>query len=511
MQMDTGANGPSVGEQGVSFRSLSLGGVKGRVRANLTESQVSFESKNGHALDLKLDAIQRVHHHHTTLIPGWLGIVGLILVWIAWRGVTGKAQALLGAAGIVLSSAHLLTRRPTLTIDTDAGDCHTVFGSDLSMMRLGTLIQKIQNGMSLSEAKDSIDNMINDSEYPRSNNPAELELAPEPIELSGPPVIGSFLDSMQFDFEESVIDAEVVNEPEPVADLELPDWFDTVGEPEPEPETVIPAGLMSRAVENLHTQRHNVVQNGWQPPQQQPYQGVHRNQMVDAPSYGMMQHHGFQQSYQEPVGQPEFTPPPTNFLPSFVGMDGAHVPGAEPASFSSPDTPLSMPEEEEPQASLVESARRDDIIEAQPVVEEPKESPKERYPAMSRFSSKKGARRIKNRKPRKGRLSGSSVVRELVGPSIDRASAISRRLLRRSRTGDAIRIQAEQSRQAQVADSIRNLAQSRGGEISDEEVDEMMSHITPRQDIPTSFSELTSSESKRSESERVSSLPRLDD
>ena len=88
--MDTKPEGLSVNGAGIKFRSLSLGGVRGKVRATLSENQVSFESKNGHALDIRLDAIQRVHHHHTTLVPGWLAVVGLIFMWVAWRGVTGK-------------------------------------------------------------------------------------------------------------------------------------------------------------------------------------------------------------------------------------------------------------------------------------------------------------------------------------------------------------------------------------------------------------------------------------
>ena len=78
--MDTRPEGLGVNGAGVKFRSLSLGGVRGKVRATLSENQVSFESRNGHALDIRLNAIRRVHHHDTNLVPGWLAVVGLILV-----------------------------------------------------------------------------------------------------------------------------------------------------------------------------------------------------------------------------------------------------------------------------------------------------------------------------------------------------------------------------------------------------------------------------------------------
>ena len=98
--MDTRPEGLGVNGAGIKFRSLSLGGVRGKVRTTLNENQVSFESRNGHALDIRLDAIKRVQHHDTNLVPGWLAVVGLIFIWVAWRGVTGKIQALLGAAGL---------------------------------------------------------------------------------------------------------------------------------------------------------------------------------------------------------------------------------------------------------------------------------------------------------------------------------------------------------------------------------------------------------------------------
>jgi hypothetical protein len=438
------------------------------------------------------------------LIPGWLGVVGLILLWISWRGVSSGLQAISGSIGVVLTAGYLLTKKPILIIDTEAGDCHTVIGSEDAMIRLCNLIQCLHDGMGLNEAKSVVQSMISDADYPRHKTE---EIIPEPvnIQLDPAPVLTTFLETMQFDDELSIVD-ERVSEDVSVEDTILPEWFDEVGQ---ETEQQIPNGLISRAITNNHTQRHNVANNGWQPPQNQPVAGVHRNQMVDASSFGMLNHHaGYQPNYSEPLQQ---SPPPTNFLPSFVGINGAHVPGSLPEEFSSPDTPLPIVEEEE-QVSLVASIRKDsEILDAEVIDENQLESPKERYPGMSRLTVKPKKRRIKTSKNRNRRLSAGSVVRELVGGPLDRASALSRRFLpRRRRTTDALRLQAQNARQEQVADSIQNLAKSRGGEVSDAEVSAMMSHIQARPDIPDSFDELVSTDKNKSEQVEVEHIPRLD-
>ena len=506
MLMDTRPEGLGVNGAGIKFRSLSLGGVRGKVRTTLNENQVSFESRNGHALDIRLDAIKRVQHHDTTLVPGWLAVVGLIFIWVAWRGVTGKLQALLGAAGLVLSAAHYITKQPTLIIDTNAEDCHVVYGADLTIMRLCALIQRIQNGMTLEEAKASVDNMVSDSDYPRSINSDELEVIPEPVEVFPSAVISHFIDSMD---EEEVFDAEVVSPAIAIDDLDIPIWED---EPEiqPQMEPQISEGLLARSKSNLFTQRNQVMQNGWQQPADQPvYNQVHRTAPTGLPSYEMIHQHNMQPAYSNPLPQ-QPTPPPTEFLPSFVGASGVHVPNAGPESFSSPDTPL-QPVVEEEQPSLVASARREVPLEAEIIPEEVK-SPRDLYPNMTKLVAKPKNRRIKVRKNSTRALRGRSVIAELISPTIGRASKISKRFLRKrpkGRTADAIRLQAENSRQSQVAESIQNLAKSNGGDVSDEEVDRMMEHISPKPEIPSSFKDLVSSDTKSPED--VASIPRIDD
>jgi hypothetical protein len=505
--MDTRPEGLSVKGTEVNFRSLSLGGVRGKVRATLTENQVSFESRSGHALDIRLDAIQRVHHHHTTLIPGWLAAVGVIFMWVAWRGVNGQLQAILGAMGIVLSLSHFMTRRPTLTIDTKADDCHTVFGSDLAMIRLCSLIQKIHNGMTLEEAKSSVDTMVNDSEYPRFGNTDDEEIILEPVEIFPSPVIGHFLDTINPILSEDETESPEIASPAIVIeDLDLPIWDD---EDEPLVPEVSP-NLISRAQSNLFTQRNNIIQNGWQEPQpQQPFNEVHRAQIRETPSYEMLQNQGMIPNYSAPVNNPQPTPIPTDFLPSFVGASGAHVPGINPATFTSPDAPLQQPEVEEVQ-SLVASARKDEPLEAT-IVADPAEVPVNRYPNLSKLSTNNSRKRITTRKSRNSRLRGSSVIAELVKPSFGRASAITKKLFRRkSRTSDALRLQAEQSRQAVLADSIQNLAKSKGGDVSDEEVSNMLSHLSSQPVIPSNFGDLVSTESKINEN-KVTSLQNLEE
>lgn len=501
--MDTRPEGLGVNGVGIKFRSLSLGGVRGKVRATLNENQISFESRNGHALDIRLNAIKRVHHHDTTLVPGWLAVVGLIFIWVAWRGITGKFQALLGAAGIVLSTAHYITKKPTLIIDTNAEDCHTVFGPDLTIMRLCALIQRIQNGMTLEEAKASVNSMVSDSDYPRSLNTDVLEEIPEPIELFPSPVIGHFLDSM--DDDEEIIDAEIISPAIVIDDLDLPIWEDEeVIEPQ------VSESLIARSKANLFTQRNQVIQNGWQEPPHQPvYNAVHRAPPAGTPSYEMLHQQGVIPGYSQPMQHPQPSPIPTEFLPSFVGANGAHIPHVGPEAFSSPDNPLQSPADEEEVQSLVASARRDVPLEAE-IVPEEIEHPRDRYPKMSKLVAKPKTRRLKVRKSLSGTLRGRSVIAELVSPTLNRASKISKKFFRRrSRTSESLRIQAENNRQSQVAESIQNLAKSKGGDVSDEEVDRMMSHINSTPEIPSSFKDLVSSETRRAED--VTSIPRIDD
>ena len=181
MYSDERASSPLSTEGSEILSSLSMAGEKGRVKALLTDKHLCFESRTGHALDLRLNTISRVHHHSTTLIPGWMAFIGLILIWVSWRVLVGHTQLAMGLLGILLTSGWVITRRPTLTIDTEAGDCHVVFGNDSNLMRLCILVQKMKEGASLEEARKDLEILHRDKDYPRMTNITEEASKPVPL------------------------------------------------------------------------------------------------------------------------------------------------------------------------------------------------------------------------------------------------------------------------------------------------------------------------------------------
>jgi len=475
MYSDERASSPLSTEGSEILSSLSLAGERGRVKALLTDKHLCFERRNGHALDLQLDTISRVHHHSTTLIPGWLAFIGLILIWVSWRVLIGHAQLALGLLGVLLSSSWVITRRPTLTIDTEAGDCHVVFGNDSNLMRLCILVQRMKEGFSLEDARKGLEILHRDTDFPRMTSITEESNKPTPLpEINPSPSLSLFLDDLDLDDDEVIEAEEVTTEP-------LPSWFDG---PEIEPE--IPDSLLQRARENLHTRRDAA----WHSPQPvHSYPGMWRR---EEPSFLN------QQPQQSEIPQQTFTPAPDSFLPSFVGspQEGAHIP--IPASFTNPDAPLpAFLNEEEEEISIVAQAR---IEEATLVSPEEEQETSGKFPTLSRLSGRAKGRlkvRASNRRANRDR----SVVSSIVAPALGRARRLSSRLLR---------LRASNNHQEEIAESIRNLSEDRGGSVSDEEVERMVAHLSRREAIPVEFDSLVESDEHNVRTGGIGGITRLD-
>ena len=142
----------------VKIDSLYLEGASGKVVANVDERMVSLEARSGHGLDIKIHTINRVHHHHTRLVPAYVATLGLAMVWSASIFATSADSNFHFHIRLGLIIGWAVTRKPTLTIDTEAGDCHVITGNDYSLLKLNTILMKLQKGFSLQEAADGLGN-----------------------------------------------------------------------------------------------------------------------------------------------------------------------------------------------------------------------------------------------------------------------------------------------------------------------------------------------------------------
>ena len=125
-----------------------------------------------------------------------MATIGLALVWSSIRiFATSSIQITTLMCGIGLIIGWAVTRKPTLTIDTEAGDCHVITGNDFSLLKLNTILMKLQKGFSLEEAADGLEILESHAQYPRN---ATLENNEVPVEIpavSRPESIATFLSS----------------------------------------------------------------------------------------------------------------------------------------------------------------------------------------------------------------------------------------------------------------------------------------------------------------------------
>ena len=235
---------------------------------------------------------------------------------------------------------------------------------------------------------------------------------------------------------------------------------------------------------------------------------------------------------------------PTQFIPSFIGPEGAHIPqrrhelntGHHASEFHSPDSILPVQIDEE-QPSLIELAKR----ETPKLPEITDRNPKPSAKNNSRLRPK-GAQNTQSRLRPKSRTNNPQTgrLRELVRPAaaqmFESATGFASRLLS-SKSGnkepigststDELRQRSAQTHQSEAIESILNLAASRGGNLPDDEIEIMLAHLERRhtfleqemqEEIPQvtpqlesfSFEELKDSKTLKSEQGGRAGLPRID-
>ena len=337
------------------LHGLRVAGESGRARASLGESRLSIEFKNGNCIDIRYDQISRMQHHNTTLIPGWVAFVGFCLLYASWRVISPPNIRLLGLGlGLAMVSGWILTKRPTLTLDTELRDCHVLHAIDSRLLKLSTMIQRMQDGLTLEEARIGVELINEDTEFPRHAAQIAAEAIPAPMKNLEPArSLSNFLGEPMSEGDEFEIDED------------MPRWAkdsmrqDNIISDEFE---LHQHGFIQRGIANARSGRGHVSPLDIEPTpslsqtHEPHFSGdqplpipMHQQTMSSA---RMIQEARGTSS--EPVSQP-YTPVPTRFVQSYVGPDSAPI-SSNPDAFISPDLPLynNEPSTEEQAPSLVE-------------------------------------------------------------------------------------------------------------------------------------------------------------
>jgi hypothetical protein len=475
------------------FLSLRLAEPSERVRITLDERMLSIEGKRNATVDMRLQAITTMRHHSSNLVPSWLVVLGLALVWIGYRLVVPPTYrlAFIGA-GSALIVGRFLTRKPTLSIHTSSGDSHVLFGNERDLNRLGFMFHHLANNNSMAEVRAKLKAI----EVEGGTSWREAQVPPAPIlpnPLQAPQALERLLAA-----DEGI---------EPVAqqrEIE-PEWMPTL-EPEPAPPQPV-VGYIS-SFQPVHGAVHTTVY----PPDHRPAP-VNNPVLVPHPTppmYQAIQQHG-----------------PGSFLPSFFSQDGAHIPGQQPTEESQTTEDDLVLDAEMLDGLLEEGEEEREGVHVEP---QPVASPVEQTPTLLRpktpttiEESPFRPRRTETLRP-KARRGGNvfSRIRDTSSSVLERASTIVRPSpYATSETSGALREQAEAATPPNRAEDVMNsLSSEEGGVMAPEEAARLsergaqllaaadeLSQSEEGRLASMSFSDLRSS---TVEEERVH-LPRLDD
>ena len=493
-------DGPQSAEDFEVFKGLHLVGRPGRVRVTVSERKLSIEQKSGHGIDISHDWVMRLNHSSKPLLPNGYALLGGIFIWVAFRGmVIGTAsQLLVVGLGLLLLIGRFGTSRPTLTIETQALDCHILTGNDAVLMRLCHLHTRLCEGQSMDIARLGLDELQRDVDYPRSE--ATPIIPALPVHLDAPLSIASLISNHgnEGQVQRAAQPLEYLGQEEPLElDFEEPQtegWM--FGEPElastQRPE--IEHGVIQRGRANAR-QGHLVPNH--HAPQQEP---MHYNH--PAHPYPVAQPVSVDRSYGRIAELNQNLPRPNtveetnhalrDFLPSFVGPEGAHVPATqpEPMPIEAPfDEELSnLFSDDEPSLSLVDAARRDDSVLDAELAPAPVQSPINRsqyriQPRNSGFDNP----RFFNRNRMRGNgtrvqsfIEGIGRSASLAGQFLTGAPSLLPTTPVETESSQELRERSSRTHQQEIENSVANLSDQRGGVLPEEELALLTQHIDRR-------------------------------
>lgn len=487
------------------FDRLHQSGTPGRVVVTVTERKLSIEQRKGHCVEIDNDFIMKMDHANKPFLPFGYAFFGALLLWVASRGMVfgTMPQLLTFGFGLFLMGAHFGLRRPSLTIETQS-EWYTLHGNDARLMRLAELHRRLARGQSMEQARLGLDELQRDVDFPRSQ--ASQLIPAEPVRLEPSMALTTLLveHGDQDQIPATVEALRFLGSTEPVdLDLDEPQtegWM--FGEPEPlQPEHgVIGRGRANATSRrNAHFPRNNLTHSTslvhhpahpYPPPQTQEA----------GRSYGRIAEST--PTLPEPRHLAHHTQSPQEFLPSFLGPDGAHVPTqAQPPmhddEFSMLEEDLSIIDEEPD--SLVAAARvDDDPMEAELLPDEPqmKRIKNTQYVVKKRVPYETGRYTIeRTRSTTMSRVGGfmNNLTKGLTN-SLSEGASLAGQLLagtpptdeqarQSTDSGRELRERSSRSHIQEMEDSVANLSQQHGGVLPEEEANRLKQHVSRRHTI----------------------------
>ncbi len=529
--------------QDVKIDSLYLDGASGKVVASIDERMLSLEARSGHGLDIKIHTINRVHHHHTRLVPGYIATLGLALVWSSVRifaSSTLQIFTLLGGIGLILGWA--VTRKPTLTIDTEAGDCHVVTGNDFSLLKLNTILMKLQKGFSLEEAADGLEILDSDAQYPRNSILENNDVPVEIPAVSRPESIATFLSS---DIAESVAPKQEIL---PVMDLSIfdsqmpplfeqqesaPSWQEMANERRERIPTSSGNSLIQRGIDNVGDRRGRQENHPMSmfPKLDLDLPTVNENSppVTSNPTINPGLLSNIDRTTNNEAGPAQMP----NLLPSFCNKEGYHNPNetihqtpvSDLGGFNSPDTLLgNIDFEGNTIESLVASARKTNNPQRR--LPESETLPMNSNSRLRKKTSTTNSRLVKRKANTNSTPSRRRLVPALGNAVRDLGSTITNRVINAleetAPPSPNLRERADEAQQDEL-ETYRTLAQSNGGIMPDEKARELEENVRRRKALieqneqefaesndDLSFTDLIDSDAHKSSTAGKGGLPRID-
>ncbi len=161
------------GIEGEILSTFRMAGSQGNLRTVLTPENVILERNGGNYLRLSYNKVEGMRHHQFHIIPHWLMAIGLLMIYTSVRILTGQMQLWFGFIGVGIIISWLGFRKSALTIDSGDSGNYTLFGPENDLIKFRLMTERIKDGIPFDEAKEGLDELVM-SKFPSSGVFEEL-------------------------------------------------------------------------------------------------------------------------------------------------------------------------------------------------------------------------------------------------------------------------------------------------------------------------------------------------